>query len=266
MDQRILEFIDALRASGVRITLSENIDCFRALEIAGLNDKATFKSTLRSTLVKRTADLPVFEKIFELYFTALVKPLPGGDENEADDDMLPFGSVTLEEFMESFFEGNREKLETLAKLFEWQVGGDFQMALMEQGVAVGLSEISNPLQVGFYSKKMRDSLGWNLLAEEIGKLREELLGSGYSPEEIDRLMQFIERRMNRMAEAVREYVRRELEKNMTRQMEKLKDEEFLSAIAARDRTDARYRCKVGQKDEGQVDAAKEAQKPGSHRR
>ncbi len=227
MDEKILEFIDALRSSGVRVALSENIDCFRALEILGLEHKPTFKAALRSTLVKKSADIPIFEKLFELYFTSLSKP-PAGEDDETDLGLFPFGSVTMQEFLDSFLEENRELFENLANLFQWQLGGDFQMTMMEQGMAAGLSEISNPLQVGFFSRKIRDSLGWNLFAEEIEKLRQELLGQGYSPEEVDRLIQFIEQRIQRVFEAIREFVRRELEKNMLSNMERLREEELLN--------------------------------------
>ena len=228
MDKNILEFIDALRGSGVRVALSEDIDCFNALEILGLEDKQTFKAVLRSTLVKKMIDVPVFENLFDLYFTSLAKAYPGKDDDETDMGILPFGEMTLQEFIDSFLEENMNNYQTLANLFQWQLGGDFLMTLMEQGMGAGMSEISNPLQVGFFSKKIRDSLGWNLLSEEIERLRQELLGQGYSPEEVDRLLQFIEQRMQEVFEAIREYVRRELEKNMVSEMKKLREEELLN--------------------------------------
>ena len=229
MDEKILEFIDFLRSSGVRVSLSENIDCFRALELLGLDDRPTFRASLRSTLVKRAADIPIFEKLFELYFTSLAAPLPGGENEErADPSKLLFDSVTVGEFLDSFLEENRERFENIATLFELQIGGDLQLAMMEHGIEVGLSRISNPLQVGFFSRKMRDSMGWNLLAEEIERLRQELTGQGYSPEEVERLIELIEQRMQRISESIREYVRRELEKNMMRNRERLKEEELLN--------------------------------------
>ncbi len=227
MDKTILEFIDALRASGVRIALSENIDCFRALETLGVGDKPTFKSAMRSTLVKRGADISTFEKLFEMYFTSLTKPLLEKDADESDLGMLPFGSMTMQEFLDAFLEENGDMFRSLAGLFETEFGADFQMMMMQIGSSSGLSEISNPLQVGFFSKKIRDSLGWSLLSEEIERLRQELLGRGYSPEEVDRLMQFIEQKMKRAFEAIKEFVRRELEKNMLTDMEKWRQDELL---------------------------------------
>lgn len=227
MDKTILEFIGALRGSGVRVALSEDIDCFRALEVLGIGNKPTFKAALRSTLVKKASDIPTFEKLFEMYFTSLTKPLLEKDADESDLGMLPFGSMTMQEFLDAFLEENGDMFRSLAGLFETEFGADFQMMMMQIGSSSGLSEISNPLQVGFFSKKIRDSLGWSLLSEEIERLRQELLGRGYSPEEVDRLMQFIEQKMKRAFEAIKEFVRRELEKNMLTDMEKWRQDELL---------------------------------------
>jgi hypothetical protein len=227
MDKTILEFIDALRASGVRIALSENIDCFRALETLGVEDKQTFKSAMRSTLVKRGSDISTFEKLFEMYFTSLTKPLLPEDE-DTDMGMLPFGSMTIQEFLDSFLEQNADMFQNLANLMQTQFGADFQMMMMQMGSSMGLSEISNPLQVGFFAKRIRDSLGWNLLSEELERLRQELRGQGYSGEEVDRLIEFVERQMKQAFEAIKEFVRRELAKNMLTDMEKWKQDELLN--------------------------------------
>lgn len=227
MDKTILEFIDALRASGVRISLSENIDCFRALETLGIEDKQTFKSAMRSTLVKTGSDISTFEKLFEMYFTSLTRPLLLEDD-DTDLGMLPFGSMTIQEFLDSFLEQNADMFQNLAKLMETQFGADFQMMMMQLGSSMGLAEISNPLQVGFFAKRIRDSLGWNLLSEELERLRQELLGQGYSGEEVDRLIEFVEQQMKRAFEAIKEFIRRELAKNMLNDMEKWKQDELLN--------------------------------------
>jgi hypothetical protein len=228
VDSKLLEFINALRTSGVRVTLSENIDCFRAVEILGLESKSSFKAALRSTLVKRAVDIPSFEKLFELYFTSLTNSDSSNNDNESDIALSPFGPATVREFLDALFEENQGEFETLAQLFQWQLGGDFELALMERGTQADLSEISNPLQVGFFSRKMRDSLGWNLLAEEVENLRRELVGRGYSPEEVARLLEFIQRRMDRFSKAVKDYVRSVLERNTLGATEKLKEEELLN--------------------------------------
>lgn len=107
------------------------------------------------------------------------------------------------------------------------MGGDFQVTLMRMGAESGLSEISNPLQVGFFSKKIRDRLAWSSLREEIQGLREELSAAGYADREIEDAIGYLEERMKSVFEAVREYVKRELEMNMLEDVERLREEELL---------------------------------------
>jgi len=68
MDQRIVEFISALRSAGVRISLAESADAMKAIDAVGVLDKATFKNALKATLVKEPADVPAFDQHFPLYF------------------------------------------------------------------------------------------------------------------------------------------------------------------------------------------------------
>ncbi len=72
MDERIVQFIAALRAGGVRISLAESQDAFHAIEQMGVQNRDTFRLSLRSTLIKDAKDLPRFEQIFPLFFQ------PGG--------------------------------------------------------------------------------------------------------------------------------------------------------------------------------------------
>ena len=56
MDLRIVQFIAALRASGVRISLAESEDAFRAIEQMGVQEREAFRISLRATLVKDAED------------------------------------------------------------------------------------------------------------------------------------------------------------------------------------------------------------------
>jgi uncharacterized protein len=53
MEDRIIEFANVLRRNGVRVSLSENMDAFRALELIGIRDPSLFRNALRTTLIKR---------------------------------------------------------------------------------------------------------------------------------------------------------------------------------------------------------------------
>ncbi len=68
MLQTIQEFIDMLRKSGIRVSVSESIDCLKGLNHIEFLNKDEFSSLLKSTLIKRKQDHPEFDRLFRLYF------------------------------------------------------------------------------------------------------------------------------------------------------------------------------------------------------
>src|SRR3989442_9285870 len=71
MDTRLVEFSNLLRQTGLRVSLAESMDMLRALAVVGLPDRQTVRATLRTTMVKRSVDLPTFETLFDLFFSGL---------------------------------------------------------------------------------------------------------------------------------------------------------------------------------------------------
>src|SRR5690606_5682459 len=90
MEERIVKFITALRAAGVRVSVAESQDAWRAVERLGVADRGTFRLSLRSTLVKDADALPTFDELFPLYFGSATPPLtnPQGGLSPEDQQML----------------------------------------------------------------------------------------------------------------------------------------------------------------------------------
>lgn len=69
MEGKILEFARLLRQAGLKISVSEVMDCLRGLE--GLDiDRAAFYNTLLATMIKDQADYGAFAKLFDYFFAA----------------------------------------------------------------------------------------------------------------------------------------------------------------------------------------------------
>jgi uncharacterized protein len=76
MEERIIRFISALRAAGIRASLAESADAFAAVEQLGVRNRDVFRISLRSALIKDASDIPIFEELFPLFFsTGDVPPL-----------------------------------------------------------------------------------------------------------------------------------------------------------------------------------------------
>ena len=68
MDKRIIEFIRAMRASGVRISLAEAQDALSGVDFIGTNNRDLFRETLRTTLIKDSRAHRSFDYFFPLFF------------------------------------------------------------------------------------------------------------------------------------------------------------------------------------------------------
>src|SRR5258706_7282193 len=86
MESRILQLIAALRASGVRVSLAESAEAFSAVDIMGIQDREQFRLSLRATLIKDLKGIPIFDKLFPLFFATGQPPTMGANPS---DDMTP---------------------------------------------------------------------------------------------------------------------------------------------------------------------------------
>lgn len=113
-------FIVELRAVGLPVSLTENLDALEAVKQVAIIDRETFKCALRATLVKHYSHMKAFETVFEVYFSLRgieYEIADGADLDELED--IEFGdsemqgqhgaagageNLTPEEFAELLFE------------------------------------------------------------------------------------------------------------------------------------------------------------------
>ncbi len=179
MDDRIVQFIGALRAAGVRVSLAESQDAASAVLSAGVSQRPTFQAALRATLVKERADIPIFNELFPLYFSA------------GDPPLRPASDVLSQEEMELL----RAALRGLA--------GDLQdlIRMLLDGAAPSSEEVQAALERSglqrarqfqdrrWLSRRVGRALGLEELQQQIEALLRQLEALGLSPAAQDRLRQ-----------------------------------------------------------------------------
>lgn len=74
MERIITRFVSELRKEGLRVSPGESIDAVCALAHGGLGGRGAVRALLRLTLVKNVHDIPIFEEVFERFFS----PYPEG--------------------------------------------------------------------------------------------------------------------------------------------------------------------------------------------
>ncbi len=200
MDQRIVEFIAGLRAAGVRVSLAESADAFRAIEQLGISERDLFRVALRTTLVKDSVDVPAFEKLFPLYFGSGGPPLTNPDEELSPDDMqrlkdalrdLLGDNARMQQLMRYLLEGanpTREELEQMAN-------------------QAGVPLARHPYQQAWLTQRMMRQLGMD---EEFQDLLEQLIekleAMGMDRETIRRLAQIAAENARALQEQMSQYV------------------------------------------------------------
>ncbi len=79
-------FIHELRAAGLPVSMTENLDAMRAVEHIPMSDRDAFKASLGATLVKHHGHWPAFETVFDVYFSYRIPDLvtsEDGDDGES---------------------------------------------------------------------------------------------------------------------------------------------------------------------------------------
>ena len=224
MNEKLLEFSNLLRRNGLRVSLAENMDSFRALAVVGLGDRETVRATLRASMVKRTIDIPAFEQLFALFFSGLADAI--AEATAATRGALGLDDPDFQRLLEELERLLRERgieLSPLARALLAADGGRLERLLREAGERARVGDIQQGFQEGRFAHAVAGVLGLGALARELERLKAELEGSA----DAGRLAEYLERRLQDLNDMIKAMVRGELE----RQDVGRRDHERLAALA-----------------------------------
>lgn len=215
MEERILEFGALLRHHGLRIAPAETLDALEALRRTGVGTRSVVRDVLRATMVKRTVDLPTFEQVFDLYFSALGNAVRESSESTAK---VLAGSLAeyqgLLDRIRELIERRQSELEIseLARALLEQDDGTLERRLRDAARAVREKQgRPSPFQQGRFGHSLAEELGLGELTRELERFSEELEGQGLDPEELARIRELIQRRLVDLAELIKRAARIEVE-------------------------------------------------------
>ncbi len=69
MERIVARFVAALRESGIRVSPGESLDAVQALALCGVEGRRSSRQLLRLTLVKNVNDIPLFNEVFNRFFS-----------------------------------------------------------------------------------------------------------------------------------------------------------------------------------------------------
>ena len=203
-------FVHELRAAGLPVSMTENLDAMRGLEYIDIADREVFRTVLAATLVKHERHQRAFDVVFNVYFSLFSQGiddddlLEGGDNGSGlpQDGMPAAGAGTpmsreemAEMLMRAIMNMDRDALRRLAALAVQQFAG------MEPGRPVGGT---------YYLYRTLRALDLEALTERLmGMARQQ--GEAGEGELADRLLrEEYEARLRELRELVEEEIRRAL--------------------------------------------------------
>jgi hypothetical protein len=133
MQRKVIEFTNLLRKSGIRVSVSEGINAFEALDELSIDDRELFRDALRATMVKRGDEIPTFDQLFDLYWSGFYDSLRDafGDVNARMASM----NVDLDALMKQ-----------IAELLS-QMDGEFDLGALAQALLTqDLSQLENMIR------------------------------------------------------------------------------------------------------------------------
>ncbi len=213
MDRRLVDFTALLRANGLRVSMSEHLDAFRAAAQVGVTEREVFCDALRATMVKRAVDLPTFDELFNLYFGGLGRAI--AETARGAMEALRVDAPQFQAFMDELAQVLKElgiELSALAEALLQNDTGRLERMLGEAAGAANAPGIERAYQEGRYGHQAAQALGLAALAEELEHLKAQLGAAALSPERVEALRRFIDQRLRDVRELIRRTVRLELEK------------------------------------------------------
>jgi uncharacterized protein len=211
MDSRIVHFITALRASGVRVSLAESQDAFHAIDQLGLEDREVFRLSLKATLVKEAKDGPEFDKLFPLFFGSMQPPMMNGTGEMSIDEQQMLQDALRQILREL-------QAELMRRLAE---GRPLTQAELQQlGQQAGLQNANQMYQKQWINRRMLQQLGMQDLQEAIDELMEMLAALGMDDEARQQLRDAMQGNAEALQQQVEDYVGQQIAENMAQEYEK----------------------------------------------
>jgi len=207
MESRILQLIAALRASDVRVSLAETAEAFSAVDLMGIQDRESFRLSLRATLIKDARNLPVFDKLFPLFFGSSQPPMMG---NDLSDELTPEEAHMLAEALRQFAEQLRQRMERLMS------GKPLSREELEQlGRMVGLNNTDDLRYQNWMAQRMARAMASPEVREAMKELMEQLAQMGMNRERLEQVRQLIQQNMQGMQEQLNQFAGERIAENLS---------------------------------------------------
>ncbi len=238
MEERIIEFIAALRSAGVRVSLAESSDAFHAIQYLGIKDRETFKTCLMATLIKDSINIPLFNELFPLFFGNSVE----APMLNVDAEMTQAEAEMIAQALRQFNDQIRQMLERLMRGEQLSQDELNRLAKM-----VGLTQVDDLRYRDWMLQRLRKAMRYQQVREALQQLAELLNQMGMDRDRISQLSEMIQANQRSIDNQLRQLAGQQIAQNMSRKVKSelrgnLYDQPF-NTLSDRDMEDIRKEVK-----------------------
>lgn len=208
MDEKIIQFIHALRTSRVRVSLAESADAMQAIEALGIQDREVFRLALRSTLIKDSSSLPVFDELFPLFFDLNQQP----PLTNISEDLTPEEAQMIAEALRQLNQDLRNMLE---RLLEGQQLSPEELDRL--GQMVGLAQADDLRYREWMAQRIEKALKFKEVQNALRELFELLAEMGFNRQRLDQIRRLLMANQEALRDQIRQYAGTRIAENLTRQ-------------------------------------------------
>jgi uncharacterized protein with von Willebrand factor type A (vWA) domain len=212
MEDRIVEFANVLRRNGVRVSLSENIDAFRALRFIGIHEPSLFRDTLRATLVKRASDVKPFEELFDFFFLGIGQAIDALDRKMMEElGLTPQQFQKMLDQIQRLLKEMEGELSPLTRALLTGDRGELERLLREAANQEWEASFSDRFRLTPYTL-MAARLQMERVHSEVERFKAMLQMLADGGEDLPNVIRYLDERMRDLTRLLREIIQQEQRK------------------------------------------------------
>ncbi|MGH7872610.1 MAG: vWA domain-containing protein [Candidatus Binatia bacterium] len=212
MEDRLVEFSAVLRRNGIRVSLSESMDAFRALALLGIGDPLLFRNALRTTLVKRTSDVKPFDELFDFFFLGIGQALDAIDRRIMNElGLTPEQFQEMLEQIQRLLKEMEGDLSKLSKALLQNNRGEIERLLRDAMQQEAENGPPDSFRFTPYTR-MAARLQLDRVQSEVERFKGMLQMLGESGEDLSNVLRYLDERMRDLNRLLREIISQEQRK------------------------------------------------------
>jgi uncharacterized protein with von Willebrand factor type A (vWA) domain len=206
MEERIIQFITALRNRGVPVSLAESIDSFNAINQLGIHEREKFRISLRASLIKDQSHLGIFDELFPFFFDNTTSP----PLQNLSADLSPEEASMIAEAIRQLNEYIKNMIE---RLIQGETLSEEELERFAQ--MVGLQHASNPRYQEWMVRRIEQALRFDEVRDAIRQLSETLSEMSMKPARLEQIQGLLRENFENLRDQVRQFIGKRIAENLS---------------------------------------------------